>query len=82
MCYGDSLYSVQYSVMQSDGNSFCRDVVLNSFGKASRDEESILDQLYKKQISPDLYYNDFQYFMKMHINITEALKLNFMRSLL
>ena len=33
-----------YSVMQSDVNSFCSDVVLNSFKKASRDEDNILDQ--------------------------------------
>ena len=26
-----------YSVMQSDGNNFCEDVVLDSFNKASRD---------------------------------------------
>ena len=35
-----------YSVMQSDGNGFCGDVVLNIFNKASRDEDSILDQAY------------------------------------
>ena len=35
-----------YSVMQSDGNSFGGDVVLNSFNKASWDEENILDQVY------------------------------------
>ena len=34
-----------YSVMQSDRNSFCEDVVLNSFNKASRDEDKILDQV-------------------------------------
>ena len=33
--------------MQSDGNSFCWDIVLNSFNKASRDEDNILDQVYK-----------------------------------
>ena len=31
--------------MQSDGNSFCRDVVSDSFSKTSRDEDNIL---YKK----------------------------------
>ena len=30
--------------MQSDGNSFCRDVVLDNFNKASRDGDNILDQ--------------------------------------
>ena len=33
--------------MQSDGNSFCGDVVLNSFNKVYRDEDNILDQVYK-----------------------------------
>ena len=32
--------------MQSDGNSFCGDVVLDSFNNASRDEDNILDQIY------------------------------------
>ena len=32
--------------MQSDGNSFGGDVVLESFYKASRDEDIILEQLY------------------------------------
>ena len=32
-------------MMQSDGNSF----VLNSFNKASRDEDNILDQVYKSK---------------------------------
>ena len=31
--------------MQSDGNSFYGDVVLNSFNKASRDKDNILDQV-------------------------------------
>ena len=35
--------------MQSGGNSFCRDVVLNSFKKASRDEVNILDQVYESK---------------------------------
>ena len=30
--------------MQSDGDSFCEDVVLDSFNMAYRDEDSILDQ--------------------------------------
>ena len=38
---------LDYSVMQSDGNSFCGDVVSDSFKKASRDEDNILDQVYK-----------------------------------
>ena len=38
-----------YSVMQSDGNIFCGDVVLDSFNEASRDEDNILDQVYKSK---------------------------------
>ena len=38
-----------YSVMQSDGNSFCGDVVSDSFNKASGDEDNILDQIYKSK---------------------------------
>ena len=34
-------------VMQSDRNSFCGDVVLDSFNMAYRDEDSILYQIYK-----------------------------------
>ena len=30
-----------YSVMQSDGNSFCGDVVLDSFNMVNSDEDSI-----------------------------------------
>ena len=39
-----------YSVMQSDKNRFCGDVVLDSFNIAYKDEDNILDQIYKKQI--------------------------------
>ena len=35
-----------YSVMQSDENSFCGDVVFDSFNKASRDKDNNLDQIY------------------------------------
>ena len=38
-----------YSVMQSDGNSFGGDVVSDSFNKTLRDEENILDQVYKSK---------------------------------
>ena len=34
---------VNYSVMQSDENIFSGDVVLDSFHKASRDEDNIVD---------------------------------------
>ena len=33
--------------MQSDGNSFCGDVVSDNFNKASRDEDKIVDQVIK-----------------------------------
>ena len=39
-----------YSVMQSDGNSFCGDVVSDSFNMEYGDEDSILDKKYEKQI--------------------------------
>ena len=38
-----------YSVVQSDGNSFCGDVVLDSFNMAYRDKNSILDQNMKSK---------------------------------
>ena len=46
-------------VMQSDGNNFCGDVVSDGFNMSYRDEDSILEQKYEKQISWDLYYEDF-----------------------
>ena len=33
----------------ADENNFCGDVVLNSFNKTSRDEDNILDQIYKSK---------------------------------
>ena len=47
--------------MQSDRNNFYGDVVLDSFNKASRDEDYILDQIYKKQIISHFYYKDFTF---------------------
>ena len=35
--------------MQSDGNSFCGDVVLNSFNKSFRDKDHIFDQVFKSK---------------------------------
>ena len=35
--------------MQSDGNGICGDVVLDNINKASRDEDNILDQMYKRK---------------------------------
>ena len=42
------------TVMQSVGNSFCGDVVLDSFNKG-RVEYSISDLIYAKQICSDFY---------------------------
>ena len=39
--------------MQSDGNSFLGDIVLNSFNKAFRDKYNILDQIYEMQMCLD-----------------------------
>ena len=44
--------------MQSDGNSYCGDVVLDSFNMTYRDEDGILDQKYEKQIFWDLYHEE------------------------
>ena len=46
--------------MQSDGNSFIGDVVMYSFYMSYRDEDSILDQKYEKQIFYALYYGDLK----------------------
>ena len=46
--------------MQSDGNSFCGDVVLHSFNMSYSDEDNILDQKCGKQISWVPYYGFFQ----------------------
>ena len=52
---GQSLkISLKYSVMQSDGNSFCGDVVLNSGNIANSDKDSLLYEIYEKQIFFDL----------------------------
>ena len=39
----------RYSVMQSDGNGFDGDVVSDSFNKASRDEDNLLDKIYNSK---------------------------------
>ena len=45
--------------MQSGGNSFCGYVVFDSDNMTSRDEDSLLDQIYEKKIRSDFYYDDF-----------------------
>ena len=47
--------------MQSDGNKFGGDVVLDSFNMAFRYKDSILDLIYEKQVFLDLYNKDFIY---------------------
>ena len=56
--------------MQSDGNIFCGYVILDGFIMSERDEDSILEQKYEKQISWDLNFEDFifqKYLNKMLI---------------
>ena len=50
-----------YSVMQSDGNSYCGDVVLDSFNKVYWDEDTILEQIYKRKYVRIFYSNDFNF---------------------
>ena len=47
--------------MQSDGNCFGGNVVLKSVNIAFSYEDSMLDQIYKKQIFSDFYYEDFKF---------------------
>ena len=47
--------------MQSDRNTFYGDVVLDSFNKAFRDKDNISDQIDKKQIFSDFYFEDFTF---------------------
>ena len=50
-----------YSITQSYANSFWGDVVLDSFNNVSMDEDNILDQIYKKQLCSDFYYEDLKF---------------------
>ena len=47
--------------MQSDGNSFCEDVVLDYVNMAYRDIDNILDQIIEKKIFLDFYYEDLKF---------------------
>ena len=53
--------------MQSEGNSFCRDVVLNIFNMAYRDKDSILTEKYEKQIFWELVMKIMKLLKKMLI---------------
>ena len=57
--YVDLVETTLYIVTQSYANSFWGDVVLDTFNNVYRDEDNILDQIYRKQICPNLYYDDF-----------------------
>ena len=46
--------------MESDGNSSGGDVVLESVNMASRDEDSILYQIYEKQIFSNFSYEELK----------------------
>ena len=59
-------------------------VVLDSIKEAFRDKKKYFIHEYKKQICSDFYNTDINFikFTQMHTNIREALKHNFMGSLL
>ena len=48
--------------MQSNGNSFCGDVVSDGFNMVYSDEDRIQDQKYEKRICWVLHYEDFKYY--------------------
>ena len=48
-------------MMQSDGNSFYGDVVLDGFNMVYSDEDSIKDRKYEKRNFWDPYYVDFKF---------------------
>ena len=74
-------------VLQCDaisfGNSICGDVVLDSFNRASRDEDNILDLMYMKANMFGFFIEtiSIKHYSKMHI-LTVGLKPIFMISLL
>ena len=76
-----------YSVMQSEGNSFCWDGVLDSFNKGSRDENNSLDKKQEQQKCSDFYYDDFNSLERIELmhtitTVLVAIKPNVMSSLL
>ena len=48
--------------MLADENSFCGDIVLDSFNMTYIGENSIIKQKYGRQIIWDLYYEDLEFF--------------------
>ena len=59
--------------MQSDGNSFCGNVVSDNINKTSRGEDKHYKPNLLKQLCLYYYYDEIQNYMKMHTN-TVALK--------
>ena len=57
--FSNSLKGEEYSVTQSQSNSYGEDDVLDRFNNASRDEDNILYQIYEKEIFSKSYYDDF-----------------------
>jgi len=51
----------RYRLMQSDGHSFGGNTVLSSIIIVKRDEDSVLDQIYEKQIFSYIYNEDFRF---------------------
>ena len=51
--------------MQSDGNSFCEDVVLNSFNKAYRDEDNFYNIIRKCILTQ--FYNFISFLLLMAV---------------
>ena len=47
--------------MQSDGDGFCGDVVLDSINMACKDKNIILNQIYEMQLYSVLYSEDFDF---------------------
>ena len=45
-------------MIKSDGNSLCGDVVFDSFNKACRVDNIILDKIYKREKCSDLYVEE------------------------
>ena len=79
----DKQINVFYTVWcRSEGNSFCGDVVFDSFNKTYRDTVNILDQIYEKQICSDFYHKDLDFYNISRLTyIRVALKHNFNSSM-
>ena len=57
-----------YSVIKSDLNSFCGDVLFDSFNKTSRDENNVLDQIYEsKHVLDIIERKKFKFLLEMFL---------------